>query len=143
MIVLFVGCDYEQNNYSEYRNLSGGKWSYRDVIQFEPVHPDSLCAGRMVVGLRYDDTYPFRNIMLEVAHTTGEGERRDTVEFTVADDYGNLNGIGIGISFQATDTLGEYVHPSGTPVRVRHLMRTDTLRGISQVGLFFVPALKH
>ena len=137
-----MGCAYEQNNYSEYRNLPRGEWRYRDVLEFRPVHMDSLCAGCMVVGLRYDGAYPYKNICLEVVQTTPAGERCDTMDLALADDYGNLHGIGIAASFQLTDTMPRYVHASGTPVRVRHLMRTDTLRGITQVGLFFVPAAR-
>ena len=48
--------------------------------------------------------------------------------------------IGIGTSFQNTDTIGRSIlHASHTPVTVRHIMRTDTLRGISQLGIFFLP----
>ena len=46
---------------------------------------------------------------------------------------------GIGTSFQVTDTVNDLVHASGTPVMVRHLMRSEMLEGVNQVGLFFVP----
>ena len=58
----------------------------------------------------------------------------------LADRFGKWRGSGVGISFQIVDTVGVIKnHSAGAKVRIRHLMRRDTLPGINQVGVFFVP----
>jgi len=138
-LTLLVSCSGEQNRYSEYRSLPDDGWRYDDVLEFMPVHSDTLCAGRLVVGLRHDDTYPYKDIYLEISCRDGTLDRTDTMAIHVTDSYGKWLGHGIGMSFQLADTSGRVLHPSATPVRVRHLMRTDTLCGIRQLGVFFVP----
>ena len=90
-------------------------------------------------GGRHDNDFPYSTLWLET--TVEEGDRRltDTLEIHLADRFGSWRGRGIGASFQMTDTVGRsFVHRSGTKVMVRHIMRTDTLRGLSQVGIFFI-----
>ena len=66
----------------------------------------------------------------------------DTVDIPLSDRYGRWLGKGIGSSFQTTDTVATLLHASGSEVRIRHMMRCDTLRGINQLGIFFVPDMK-
>lgn len=138
--LMFVGCtDSHRNLYSEFHSLYEDGWRYGTEVFFTPVHADSLCNGRFVVALRHDNTYPYTDIRLEVTHWDDDTHRHDTVDISLAGPYGQWLGSGIGMSFQVVDTLHPSKHPSGTMVKLRHLMRTDTLRGINQVGLFFVP----
>ena len=139
VLLSIAGCSSPGNSYAEYRNLPREGWKYGDSLAFTPVHPDSLCRGRIVVGVRHDNDFPYSTLWLET--TVEEGDRRltDTLEIHLADRFGSWRGRGIGASFQMTDTVGRsFVHRSGTKVMVRHIMRTDTLRGLSQVGIFFI-----
>lgn len=133
------GCDYKSNDYSEYKRVPSYGWRYADSLKFTPVHHDSLCAGRLVVGVTHTDAYPFTDLWLEVIHTDGDALRHDTLQLPTVDRYGSWTGRGIGSVFQLTDTLRRSLHPSGTEVSVRQIMRHDTLQGINQVGIFFVP----
>lgn len=136
-----TACNGINNDYSEYHRLPEGGWRYADTLVFMPVHADSVCGGRFVVALSHDSNYPYEDLWLEVKSAEGEANRpvTDTLHLTLADGYGNWTGRGIGPTFQLSDTLPERVHRSGAPVKVRHIMRVDTLRGINQVGVFFVP----
>ncbi len=137
MLPALAACVDSRNAYSEYHQLDSAGWRYDDAAIFTPEHADSLCEGPVVVALRHDSTYPYTDVWLEVSsEATG---RCDTLDIPVVDEYGNWLGSGIGASFQLSDTVGKLLHPSGTPITVRHIMRTDTLRGINQVGLFFEP----
>lgn len=131
--------DVHRNDYSGYRNLPDRGWKFGNAVEFLPVHADSVCAGSLVVALRHDNSYPFTAIRLEIEMTDNGTCRRDTVDVALAGESGQWTGRGIGTSFQMTDTLAPMLHATGTPVKVRHLMRADTLAGINQVGLFFVP----
>ena len=122
-LILPACIDGKRNLYSEYHRILPEGWRFGEEVFFTPVHSDSLCSGRFVVALRHDNSYPFTEIRLEVIHEDRGREVRDTVDIELAGSYGQ----------------GRTVHASGTKVRIRHLMRTDTLRGVNQAGLFFVP----
>lgn len=135
--------DYRCNDFSEYRRLDSDEgWRYADSLRFVPVHADSLCQGRFVVGVTQTDAYPYTELCMEVSAFDGDTHRSDTVVIRVVDSFGSWTGRGIGATFQLTDTLAMHTHVSGSPVTVRHIMRVDTLPGISSVGLFFVPEQK-
>lgn len=137
-LFLAAACGGRENSYSEYHRLRQDIWKFGDAVWFEPVHSDSICTGAFVVALRHDSSYPYTALRLEVSYESGR--RPDTLDIRVADCYGKWLGRGIGTSFQLTDTLPALAHVSGAKVTMRHLMRTDTLRGVNQVGLFFVPS---
>lgn len=139
MSYVFGACDYKCNDYSEYRRVPDYGWRYADTLRYTPVHDDSLCMGRLVVGVTHTGAYPYTDLWLEVSYTDGTAPRRDTLRLPMVDRYGSWRGRGIGSMFQLTDTLRRGMHPSGTRVGVRHIMRDDTLRGVNQVGIFFVP----
>ncbi len=137
--VIVAACSGNRNDFSDYRQLPTEGWRYNNVLEFRPIHTDSLCRGHFVVALRHQSNYPYMNVVIEMAYTTPHGESIDTINMQLSDAYGEWMGCGIGTSFQVADTLGMVTHPSGTTVKLRQLMRTDTLPGIQQVGLFFVP----
>lgn len=136
-----AGCASPGNDYAEYVNLPEEGWKYGDTLKFTPVHPDSVCAGKLVVGIRHGNDFPYTSLWLETTVGDGGHEKTDTLAIPLADSFGRWSGRGIGASFQTTDTVGgTFLHVSGSEVKVRHIMRADTLRGVEQVGIFFVPA---
>lgn len=129
------------NDWAGYTNLPDEDWRYGDTLTFTPFHPDSICRGRIAIGIRHSNSFPYRDLWLETSVTDRGKVRKDTLSIPVADRFGRWHGQGIGASFQITDTvLLPFDHTSGSPVKVRHIMRNDTLGGISQVGVFFIPA---
>lgn len=141
-IIALTSCGRPGNDYSEYRNLKDDLWRYGDTLRFTPVHPDSIVGGRLAIGVRHASDFRYTTLWLEVTTTPPSGKRRiDTLAIRLADEFGTWRGTGIGASFQMTDTLPTpMLHRSGSPIRIRHIMRADTLPGISQVGIFFLPS---
>ncbi|MDE6628958.1 MAG: gliding motility lipoprotein GldH [Muribaculaceae bacterium] len=140
MAAVMSGCSHLDDDYSEYRQLPAEGWVYGDTVTFTPRHHNSLCKGRFIIAVRHDTSYPFTELWLELTSTdVDRRQRRDTLHYSFTDRHGNWVGHGIAASFQMTDTAGVVEHPTGIPVTVRHIMRADTLRGVNQVGLFFVP----
>lgn len=137
--ILAQACDFRSDNYSEYRRLPQEGWRYSDTLTFRPQHLDSLSEGRFVVAVTHGEAYPYTSVWLEVTSNESGRTRRDTAHIRLADRYGNWTGQGIAGAYQATDTLPITRHPSLSPVTVRQIMRTDTLRGLTQIGLFFKP----
>lgn len=134
-------CEAPGNDYAEYADLPEKGWKYGDTLRFTPVHPDSLCRGRLVVGVRHQSSFPYTSLWLETTVEDGTHRKTDTLEIQLADSFGSWTGRGIGASFQVADTVaGSFLHRSGSPVKVRHIMRADTLPGVTQVGIFFIPS---
>lgn len=143
VLLLASGCgDEVLNSYSEYHRLPESGWTYRDIETYAPVHADSLCRGTLVVGIRHSADYPYTSVCVEVEFSDNGNIKHDTVNIPLSDRYGRWLGKGIGASFQTTDTVATLLHASGSEVKIRHMMRCDTLRGINQLGIFFVPDIK-
>lgn len=135
-----AGCSAPGNDYAEYANIPSKGWKYGDTLRFTPVHPDSLCRGRLAVGIRHENSFPYTSLWLETTVDDNGRKKVDTVEISLADSFGTWTGRGIGASFQKADTVaGSFLHASGSIIKVRHIMRADTLRGVTQVGIFFIP----
>lgn len=139
-VSLLAGCDAPGNDYAAYINLPREGWKYGDTLVFIPVHPDSVCRGRIVIGVRHSNDFPYTSLWLEATVIDGSRRVKDTLEVRLADEFGSWTGRGIGATFQTTDTLqGTFLHRSGTPVKIRHIMRRDTLPSLEQLGVFFLP----
>lgn len=118
-------------------------WAYGDTFEFEPSpEPDSCDAtARLAIAVRHDDAYLYGNLWLEVSTPAEQGDSMvvDTVNIRLADVYGKWLGRGTAMSYMAVDTLpGVYMYRPDVPARIRHIMRTDTLLGIEQVGLIYL-----
>ncbi len=93
----------------------------------------------MTLALRHSNDYIYSNIWVEVGYNTTNGHQKiDTLNILLADIYGRWYGKGLGASFQIQDTISPDMQiAKDSPITVRHIMRTDTLLGIEQVGLIF------
>lgn len=141
------GCGLDGTNFSRYHALPAEGWRYGDTLAYcvriadtsgYGEAPDSVDTGELRVALRHDGSYPYSAVALEVTYPERGRLRRDTIRMQLADSFGRWTGQGFGDSYQ-TEAV---VTPSLTladssMVTVRHVVRADTLPGISQVGLFF------
>lgn len=143
LFILFTlclgACSPGHNDYSDFKNISPEGWAYADTLNFK-VDIDTTSTGNLSLALRHDNNYGYSNLWIEVSHridsTTVD---RDTLNITLADIYGRWNGKGIGTSFQAEAVVSpDYKLNAGDSIQVRHIMRVDTLEGISQIGLLFI-----
>ncbi len=135
-----AGCSQPEGSYAAFSALPGSSWPYPDTLLIEPSLPDSVAVGRLAVAVRHTNGYEYRNLWLEISTPMLDTLVTDTVNIGLADDYGRWYGRGIGVSYVTTDTLpGSYCLTRGSAVRVRHIMRVDTLRDIEQIGLIFIP----
>lgn len=128
------------NDYSEYKELPVDGWPYSQSLTFTPDQGDSLAYGTLSVALRHTNLYPYANLYLEVSYADTIGTtHRDTLNIKLADRYGRWLGKGVGTDFQIVDTVStRHTRIKGSDIKVRHVMRTDTLCGIDMVGLTFV-----
>lgn len=130
--ILMCGCTVRDDEFSAFREMPRYGWVYSEPAVLVPEHADSIATGPLLLVLRNDDTYPYANIWVEVSGK----DIRDTLNLRLADVYGNWLGKGLGSTREVTATVRDrYTHRSGDTIRVRHILRTDTLPGITLVGL--------
>lgn len=140
-LILLNGCTTPPaNDASQYIAIDGAGWRYGTPVTFTPTFRDSVATGHIVAAVTHSSDYPYTTLVLEITGTDARGQNFcDTARFAIADEFGRWNGSGIGPDFQVTDTIR---HPvtltAGSPIKVRHVMQTDTLQGVENVGLFFM-----
>ncbi|MDE6266874.1 MAG: gliding motility lipoprotein GldH [Muribaculaceae bacterium] len=141
LMTVMLACNTDPNRYSSYHNISLDQgWAYTDTLTFIPLHADSVASGDYWICVRHSNNYPFANLWLELSYTDPDGNHHaDTVNLTLADTYGNWQGQRLGLHYQHRVKAVENVrHLIGTPLKVRHIMRMDTLREIDLVGVEFL-----
>lgn len=138
-VMMVSSCVDNRNDSSCYTNMPPEGWVYGDTLVFNPMHPDSVATGDIVLSLRHDNSYQYSNLWVEVTYADGMSRKSDTINVEMCDAYGHWYGHGIGARYQLSDTVVRGVsHVSGAPIGVRHVMRVDTLRGLEQLGVAFV-----
>lgn len=139
--VVLAACTPPGNDYSEYRDLPADGWLYGDTVVFTPRFADSIASGRLVAAVSHDSGFRYSSLWLEVVTLDPSGAvRKDTVNFPLADSFGRWRGNGFGAHLQMADTIARRMTlVTGQSVKVRHIMRADTLRSVQRVGIFFLP----
>ena len=133
----------DDNFYSAFATFDDAQWEYADAQTFRvDTLSDSIApSGTLVLTLRHTHGYPYSNIWLELDYAHGDSiQQIDTLNIILADVYGHWQGRGMGSSFQVNDTLQHNMQlRRGQELRVRHIMRVDTLEGIEQIGITYLP----
>lgn len=137
------GCAYRPNDYSAFSSVDGDGWAYGNTYVYLPQVEDSVVDGSLLVAVRHTNDYPYSNLYLELSYQSlgPEGHvefRRDTVNVELCDKYGHWLGSGSGLSYRLTDTVSTgFRLIDGAPLRLRHVMRSDRVTGLEQVGIIF------
>ncbi len=140
IILCLVACAPGHNDYSDFRNINAEGWAYGDTLVFSPEFGDSIARGTLCLALRHSNSYIYSNFWVEVCYEDNSISRTDTLNVQLADIYGRWYGSGFGARYQVVDTIAsDVILHRGKPVKVRHIMRVDTLHGIEQVGINFIP----
>lgn len=133
---LLTGCSDHHKAAGEFYALPAERLAYTDSIGFTLFSLDSTAARRLYVAVSHSDDYPYSNLWLEVTYRDSAECVRDTVGLTLADRYGKWQGHGIGTSYQVEAQACDGVNPKdGSHVTIRHVMRADTLKGITRIGV--------
>lgn len=142
-LTLCAACSYNPNDYSCFSNINPDEgWKYGLTMIYMPEIADSITTGQLAVMVRHTNDYPFSNLWVELeSQQNADGHitfRRDTFCIELADPYGNWYGTGLGTSFQKVDTVyADFELTNAAPLRLRHVMRPEHVKGIEQVGLIF------
>ena len=125
----------------QFRAVDSSCWRYGDTLSYNIATADSVWHGDIAIVVRHAASYPFSNLWLEIGYPPNDSIKPDTLDIVLADDFGNWLGRGLGLSFQRTDTVVRGVTvTSPADFYVRHIMRSDCLSDIEQIGLIFIPS---
>ncbi len=133
----------DDNFFSAFTTFRDAAWPYAEPLTYAvDTIADSICpSGVLLLTLRHTHGYEFSNIWLELNYDLDDScSRIDTFNVILADVYGKWRGSGPGNTFRINDTLR-----TDMPLRrhqrigLRHIMRTDTLEEIEQIGISYLP----
>lgn len=142
ILLILSACDTgTRKEYTEFHHLPDGGWCFGQPMLFNPIHADSIATGSLAVTVRHNNSFPYANLALEIVSQGLDGNREaDTITVTLADRYGNWRGSGSGAYIQMETPLSRKIsHITDRAIEVRHIMKTDTLRGLDLVGIRFIP----
>lgn len=125
--------------YSQVDNIDGNGW-HKDSVHSYTIDIDNTNdLYELDIVLRNDNTYPDQNLWLKVEWKDPQDSlHTDTLNIFLADEFGRWRGRGIGSNYNnlilykdsmTYDAVGTYEY------RISHLMRHNTLNGLTQIGL--------
>ncbi len=131
------------NYFSAFHTFGDSKWDYLMPVDLtvDTLRDSVATGGTLLLALRHTNGYEYSNVWLELSYPdTDSSMRADTLNINLADAYGRWRGHGTGPSVQVTDTIARnFTIRRGERLRLRHIMRMDTLANIEQVGIVFLP----
>lgn len=133
----------DDNFFSKFETFRGTLWQYADTKTFavDTLRDSISHRGTLTLALRHTNGFPYRNLWLEVnCNAADTASRPDTLNIILADHFGRWRGHGSGPSLAVCDTIKRnFTLRQGQVITVRHIMRTDTLDGIEQIGITYTP----
>lgn len=130
------------HEFSGYKDLSPRGWAYGEQCDFTVTTGGDTVSGNLVLSLTHDNSYPYSNLWIEMTLVAPDGSTIsvDTVNIAMCDDSGKWYGKGMPGHYQLSDTVTKRPVdlPDSARVSLRHVMRVDTLGGISQIGVELV-----
>ncbi len=146
LLVLFLitSCGDENLVFEQNMEIPDARWvvSEKAIMNFEIT--DTVSQHNFLINVRNTESYPYRNLYVFVKTVFPNGKSsRDTVGIVLADATGRWVGKGNGYlsSSQHLSNTIMYNHNKRFPVsgeyrvEIEQAMRTDTLKGIRNIGL--------
>ena len=139
-ILILAAC---RNNiiYHSYAPVPLDGWDKSDTLVY--TLPNSIPAGNYEaeIGIRYQESYPYRDIWLEVSHNTKDTLTyvTDTLQLFLVDEAGNKTGNGLCGLYQCDlpykASIPIRTEGSARTFRIVHIMTDNPLTGISDIGI--------
>ncbi len=138
----FTACEHKPVCFS-YCSTPVEGWEKGDTLRY---HVDTLRQTghyTMSIGIRSSSAtpYPFQSLWLVVRQQwhNPEQQRCDTVECTLSNADGDITGTGVSLyQYELPFTEMDLNEGASADIRITHLMRTEMLPGITDVGIKLV-----
>lgn len=135
---LFITCKQEIL-FDSKKEINGGIWTYQNKIDFQFTIEDTTALYNLYLNLSAADSFASENIYLKLWTSFPDGKRLEYVKsFGVFDNEGKIIGDQSGETSTQNILLQEnaFFNQSGNyQIVVEQFMRSDSIRGISSVGL--------
>ncbi|MDP2723897.1 MAG: gliding motility lipoprotein GldH [Bacteroidales bacterium] len=136
--ILLISCS-SNTIFDQQVVIPDGRWYKNEAVKFEVNIADTLTHYDFDITLRHTTDYRFSNLYIFLITRFPEGKTsRDTIEFKLADPAGKWLGNGWGSTRDNDINLKSqmrFPEPGSYQFLILQAMRTDTLKGITDVGL--------
>ncbi len=135
----FGACSEKGVIENQSKKIEGNVWNEKEPISFDFTIKDTVAYFDVFLTLRNDVNYRWSNVYLFSDLTFPNGKtRRDTLEITLADKYGNWTGNNSGTIITTTAKLinhRKFPLSGAYKIDVTHGMRVKELENVLNVGL--------
>lgn len=135
---LFICFSCQQHAiYDQYQSIEDAIWNKDKVFYFTFDIEKTDQPYDLLLEIRNNNRYPYQNLWLFCSEELPIGPlQRDTLEFTLADEYGKWHGSGISLYQSSFPIRTNYRFPVAGQYTFafRQAMRKDTLPGIQEIG---------
>mgnify|MGYP006290818189 CR=1 FL=1 len=138
-LALLSGCETGPV-YEDHVDIPERGWYKDSVLSFTVGIEDTTVGYKILLHLRNNDDYPYRNIYFFRSVESERGtEFADTAQYLMADPYGKWLGTGVGQikshEWPFRESRVYFNQPGEYTFRMQQAMRTDYLEGLESVGL--------
>ena len=137
-VALALGSCNRSTVYSQYRHTQLAGWERNDTLTFAVAKTKEDVNLRATLGLRVNDSFPFKALYLIVEKTVSPDNivTCDTVNCQLFDEDGKSKGRGVSFyqyNFHFTNT--KLLKGDSLTLKVRHNMKREIMPGIADVGI--------
>ena len=140
MVILLTACT-QKTVYHHYQHISTEGWERQDVVDFQIAPIKTSGNYQEEIGVRMQQDFPFTSMSVLVQQTIYPSMQYhyDTLECQFMDQQGKVMGDGISY-YQYRFPLKTIALKEGDSlaVSIYHIMKRETLPGITDVGLKLV-----
>lgn len=136
-LLLLLSCG-SRDVYHQFKNTVNDEWHADSVFRFSFDIEDTTQKYNVFVNVRHTHHYPWKNLWLFMQlQNPSTSLVKDTLQATIADDFGKWLGSGSSIFLQTIPYLMEhsFEHKGTHQIQVVHGMRDTTLIGIRNIGI--------
>lgn len=142
-MLMMLSCDRKPVlSHAHFTHLSRDGWQRTLPLTFQPEYDDSTAVYDILLAVRHDNSYRYRNLSLVVDMFAADSTvNRRTVDMALADEYGNWTGGGFGALFQDKLSIASDVTPDDARAVVvwQAMPGCDTLQGLVNIGIIVTP----
>lgn len=132
-----MGCS-KKKVFMDYAHVASAGWMRADSMCFSVDSVSEDGEYYLKLGLRSDNRYPYMDIAVVIERKIFPREtcHRDTVFLDLISPNGHSRGTGVNVYQYLFDVDTLYLDKGDSvSVSVRHIMKKDSLQGISDVGI--------
>lgn len=124
--------------YYSYQHVGSGGWGRGDTLSFIVELRDSLRPLSTEAEVRFDGSYPYRELTLTATHNLRDTARfeTDTIRISMTDEHGTRRGSNWSFMYQADGRMKvlRVVHPGSYTVKLAHVEADSLIKGVCDVG---------